>query len=376
DVAMTWVLDEQRRMLRDSAQSFLSDRAPVAHLRALRDANDPAGHSAQLWRGFGEQGYSATLVPEALGGLGLGVTEVALIAEQIGHTLAPTPFFSTAVLAAWLLKTAGSPEQQKAWLPRIAAADVVMALAADEHSRHRPALLNTTAARDGGGWRIDGQKLFVVDGHVADALIVAARADGGTALLLVPKNTPGLKIERTVMVDSHNAARARFDAVRVSSDALIGSVETGARLLEGTLDVGRAVAAVELLGLADEVFERTVEYLKQRKQFDRLIGEFQALQHRCAELFCDLELARAIVRQALKALDDADADAPLRVAQAKARASLSANRAVQEAVQMHGGIGMTDELEIGLFMKRARVLQELFGDAAFQMDRAALLNGY
>ena len=373
---MTWVLDEQQRMLRDSAQSFLAERAPVAHLRALRDANDRAGYSAQLWRGFGEQGYSATLVPEALGGLGLGVAEAALIAEQVGHTLAPTPFFSTAVLAAALLKSGGSPSQQKAWLPRIAAADVVMALAVDEQSRHRPALLNTTAAREGGGWRIDGQKLFVIDGHVADALMVAARADGGTALLLVSSNSPGLSVERTVMVDAHNAARARFDGVRVGSDAQIGAIETGARLLEGALDVGRAVAAAELLGLADEVFERTVEYLKQRKQFDRLIGEFQALQHRCAELFCDLELTRAIVRQALQALDDAADDAPLRVAQAKARACLTANRAVQEAVQMHGGIGMTDELEIGLFMKRARVLQELFGDASFHMDRVALFNGY
>jgi len=168
----------------------------------------------------------------------------------------------------------------------------------------------------------------------------------------------------------------RCDSVRVGADALIGAVESGARLLEGVLDVGRVVAACELLGLADEVFERTVEYLKQRKQFDRLIGEFQALQHRCAELFCDLELTRAIVRQALTALDDGSADASLRVAQAKARACLTANRAVQEGVQMHGGIGMTDELEIGLFMKRARVLQELFGDAAFQMDRAALISGY
>jgi len=373
---MTWVLDEQRRMLRDSAQSFLSERAPVAHLRALRDAHDAAGYSAALWHGFGEQGYSATLVPEALGGLGLGVSDAALIAEQIGHTLAPTPFFSTAVLVAWLLKVAGAPEQQKAWLPRIAAADVVMALAVDEQSRHRPAALATTAAREGGGWRIDGQKLLVLDGHVADALIVAARADGGTALLLVPRDTPGLKIERTVMVDAHNAARVRFDGVRVAGAALVGSVETGAGLLDGVLDVGRAVAAAELLGLADEVFERTVEYLKQRKQFDRVIGEFQALQHRCAELFCDLELTRAIVRQAVKALDDAAPEAPLRVAQAKARAALTANRAVQEGVQMHGGIGMTDELEIGLFMKRARVLQELFGDASFQMDRAAQLAGY
>jgi len=373
---MTWVLDEQRRMLRDSAQSFLAERAPVAQLRALRDASDPAGHSPALWRAFGEQGYSATLVPETHGGLGLGAADAGLIAEQMGHTLAAAPFMSTAVLGAWLLKIGGSPEQQKAWLPRIAAADAVVTLAVDEQSRHRPALLNTVAAREGGGWRIDGQKLFVLDGHVADALVVAARADGGTALLLVPKGTQGLKVERTVMVDAHNASRVRFDGVRVGSDAQIGSVETGGRLLESALDMGRVVTAAELLGLADEVFERTVEYLKERKQFDRPIGEFQALQHRCAELFCDLELLRAILRQALQALDESAAEAPLRVAQAKARACLTANRAVQEAVQMHGGIGMTDELEIGLFMKRARVLQELFGDASFHMDRAALMTGY
>jgi alkylation response protein AidB-like acyl-CoA dehydrogenase len=373
---VTWILDEQRRMLRDSAQNFLSERAPVSHLRALRDANDAHGHSPVLWRAFGEQGYSATLVPEAHGGLGLGVAEAGLIAEQIGHTLTPSPFFSTAVIAAWLLKSAGSAAQQQDWLPRIAAAETIVALAVDEQSRHKPSALATTAARDSSGWRLDGQKLLVLDGHVADAWIVAARADGGTALLLVPKGTAGVHVERTVMVDAHNAARLRFEAVRVGADALIGSVEHGAALLESALDVGRAVASSELLGLADEVFERTIEYLKQRKQFERTIGEFQALQHRAAELFCDLELTRAIVRQAQAAIDNAAADAPLRVAQAKARAGLTANRAVQEGVQMHGGIGMTDELEIGLFMKRARVLQELFGDAAFQMDRAALLSGY
>jgi alkylation response protein AidB-like acyl-CoA dehydrogenase len=373
---MSWILDEQRRMLRDSAQNFLAERAPVAQLRALRDARDAHGHDPALWRAFGAQGYSATLVPEAHGGLGLGVAEAGLIAEQIGHTLAASPYFSTAVLAAWLLKTAGSAAQQQHWLPRIASADAIMTLAVDEQPRHRPSMLGTRAARDSTGWRVDGDKLFVVDGHVADAWIVAARADGGTALLLVPKGTAGVHVERTVMADAHNAARLRFDGARVGADALIGSLEHGAVLLDGMLDVGRAVAASELLGLADEVFERTVEYLKQRKQFDRAIGEFQALQHRAAELFCDLELTRATVRQAQAAIDDTAADAPLRVAQAKARACLTANRAVQEGVQMHGGIGMTDELEIGLFMKRARVLQELFGDAAFHTDRAALLSGY
>ena len=374
---MTWILNEERRMLRDSAQSFLSERAPVGHLRQLRDSGDAKGYSPQLWADFAQQGYSAMLVPEDHGGLGLGVSEASLIAEQIGHTLAPTPFFSTAVLTAWLLKTAGTPAQQAAWLARIAEADTIVALAVDERSRHRSTAIETTAVRQDGDWKIDGRKLLVVDGHVAQAFIVSARTDtGAVVLLLVPAGTPGLQVERTVMVDAHNAARVTLDGVRVRADALIGSTDTGAALLEQVLDVGRVVAAAELLGLADEVFDRTVQYLKERKQFDRAIGEFQALQHRAAELFCDLELTRAIVRQAVAAIDEGAKNAPLLVAQAKARACLTANRAVQEGVQMHGGIGMTDELDIGLFMKRARVLQELFGDAAVQMDRVAALSGY
>ena len=373
---MSWVLDEQRRMLRDSAQAFVSENVPVAHLRALRDAADARGYSPALWRRFGEQGYAATLIPESHGGLGLGVCEAGLIAEQIGRTLAPTPFFSTAVLAAWLLARAGSVAQQQAWLPRIAAGDAVLALAVDEGPKHRPAALKTTAVRDGDGWRLDGAKVLVVDGHGADALVVAAQAEGGVALLLVPAGTPGLTVERTVMVDAHNAARVTLTGVRVDDAALIGGVADGRALLDGVLDVGRAAVASELVGIGDEVFERTVEYLLQRRQFDRVIGEFQALQHRAAELFCDLELARALVRQAQAALDAGAADGPRLVAMAKARACLSAQRAVQEGVQMHGGIGMTDALDIGLFMKRARVLQELLGDAGFHMDRAATMAGY
>lgn len=373
---MSWVLDEQRRMLRDSAQAFVSEKAPVAHLRALRDAADARGYSPALWRAFGEQGYAATLIPESHGGLGLGVCEAGLIAEQIGRTLAPTPFFGTAVLAAWLLARAGSAAQQQAWLPRIAAGDTVLALAVDEGPKHRPAALKATATRDGDGWRLDGHKTLVVDGHVADGLIVAARAEGGDGLWLVPVGTPGLTVERTPMVDAHNAARLTLAGVRLGDDARVGGLADGRALLDGVLDVGRTVIASELIGIGDEVFERTVEYLLQRRQFDRVIGEFQALQHRAAELFCDLELARALVRQAQAALDAGAPDAPRLVAQAKARACLSANRAVQEGVQMHGGIGMTDALDIGLFMQRARVLQELFGDAAFHMDRAALMAGY
>jgi len=373
---MSWVLDEQQRMLRDSAAAFLDERSPVSQLRALRDAADARGYDPALWRDFAAQGYSATLVPEAHGGLGLGVAEASIVAEQIGHSLAAVPFLSTAVLATWLLRKGGDAAQQAAWLPRIAAAETVLALAVDEQPRHRPDRIATTAVREGEGWRIDGEKLLVVDGHVAEMLVVAARGEGGVVLAIVPAGTPGLGVERTVMVDAHNAARVRLSGVRVGADAVVGGVAGGAALLEATLDVGRVIAASELVGLGDEVYDRTLQYLKERKQFDRIIGEFQALQHRAAELFCDLELSRAMVRQAARAIDRGQADAPLRVVQAKARACLSSNRAVQEGVQMHGGIGMTDELEIGFFMKRARVLQELFGDAAFAMDRAARLGGY
>ncbi len=373
---MSWILDEQRRMLRDSAQSFIGERLPVAHGRQLRDSADPLGYSLDAWRAFGKQGYAATLLPEAFGGLGLGVCEAGLIAEQLGHTLAPTPFLGTAVLAGWLLSRAGSGTQQQAWLPRVAAAQVVLALAVDEGPKHRPQTLATTAVRDGEGWRLDGHKRFVVDGHGADALIVAAQAADGVALLLVPAGVPGFTVERLSMVDARNAARVTLDGVRVGDDALVGSVGQGRALLDGVLDIGRAVLASELVGLADEVFERTVAYLQQRRQFGQLIGGFQALQHRAAELFCDLELARALVRQAQAALDAGTPDAARLVAQAKARAGLSATRAVQEGVQMHGGIGMTDELDIGLFMKRARVLQECLGDAAFHLDRAASMSGY
>jgi alkylation response protein AidB-like acyl-CoA dehydrogenase len=374
---MALTLNDEQRLLRDSAQSFLNARAPLAHLRGLRDARDATGFSRELWTEFAQQGYSATLVPEAYGGLGLGVVEAGLIAEQLGRTLTPSPFLSTAVLAAWALSQAGSEAQKARLLPRIAAADAVVTLAVDEHGKHRPTATATCATRDGARYRIDGSKLFVLDAHVADTLIVTARtgADALT-LFLVEAGAPGVEIERTAMVDAHNAGRVRFRGVVVDAAAVVGVIDGGAPLLERLLDVGRVVVAAQLLGVADEAFERTVAFLKERRQFDRLIGEFQALQHRAAALYCDIELTRAIVLQALQAVATDPAGAPLLASQAKARACLTANSAVQEGVQMHGGMGMTDAFDMGLFMKRARVLQELLGDVGFHVDRVAALRGY
>ena len=374
---MALTLTDEQRMLRDSVQAFLGARAPVAHLRELRDTADPAGYGRALWREFGAQGYSATLVPEADGGLGLGVVEAGLIGEQLGRTLTPSPFLSTAVLAGWVISQAGSPAQRARLLPAIAAADTVLALAVDEHGKHRPTAIATTSTRDGAGFRLDGSKLFVLDGHVAATLIVAARSGpDALTLFLVDAAAAGVAIERTVMVDAHNAARVRLDGVRVGEDAALGAVGAGAAWLEQALDVGRVVVAAELLGVADAVFARALAYLRERRQFDRPIGEFQALQHRAAELYCDIEMTRALVLKALQAVAAGPAQARLVASQAKAHACTTADRAVREGLQLHGGMGMTDACDIGLYMKRARVLQELFGDAGFHAERVATLRGY
>ncbi|MBE0620526.1 MAG: acyl-CoA dehydrogenase family protein [Burkholderiales bacterium] len=374
---MALVLNEEQGMLRDSVKAFLSERAPVAHLRKLRDSRDPVGFDRKLWLQFAEQGYSAVLVPEAHGGLALGAVEASIIAEALGRTLTPTPFLSTAVLAARAIARAGSATQQAELLPAIAAAETVIALAVDETSKHRPGAIAAKATRDGSGWRLDGAKTFVLDGHVAERCIVAARtAEGGLTLLLVDPRAAGVQIERTLMVDAHNAARLRFDGVRIGADALLGEAGAAGAVLDEVLDLGRVVVAAQLLGLADAVFELTLAYLKERRQFERAIGEFQALQHRAAKLYIDIELTRALVLGALQAMDADPAKAGLIVAQAKAHACTTANRAVQEGVQMHGGVGMTDEFDIGLYMKRARTLQELLGDAGFHADRVAAMGGY
>lgn len=374
---MALVLNEEQGMLRDSVSAFLGERAPVAQLRKLRDKRDAAGFDRELWRQFAAQGYSAILVPEAYGGLGLGVVEAGIIGEALGRTLAPSPFLSTAVLAARTLVRLGSQAQQERLLPAIAAAEIVIALALDESSKHRPAAIATRAERVGSGFRLDGAKTFVLDGHVAEELIVAARtSERGLTLFLVDAHAAGVHIERTLMVDAHNAARLGFEAVRVEAGAVLGEVDAASAALDEVLDLGRVVVAAQLLGAADAVFELTLAYLKERKQFDRYIGEFQALQHRAAELYIDIELTRAMVLAALQAMDKDPAKAVLKVAQAKAHACTSANRAVQEGVQMHGGMGMTDEFDIGLYMKRVRTLQELLGDAGFHADRVAAMNGY
>jgi alkylation response protein AidB-like acyl-CoA dehydrogenase len=379
---MALILNEEQTQLRDSAQSFLADKAPVAHLRKLRDERDATGFSRELWREFAQMGFCGLLAPEAQGGSGLGYVEAGIVMEAIGTHLTPSPFLATAVLGVTALMRGADPGRHAEFLSQIAAGELLLALAVDEGAKHRPREIALEAKRSGNGFALSGAKTFVVDGHVADRLIVAARTGGapgeadGLTLFLVDPKAKGVVIERTMMVDAHNGARIVFESAAVDADAVLGEVDNGWPLLESVLNVGRAAVAAELSGLGEAAFGRTVAYLRERRQFGRVIGEFQALQHRAAHLFSELEITRAAVLKALQTLDQHfDRAGPI-VAVAKARAGASATLAVQEAVQMHGGVGMTDAFDIGFFMKRARVAQELFGDSAFHADQLARLNAY
>lgn len=368
-------LDEDRIMLRDSAREFLTDKSSVSELRRLRDTKDKDGFSRDLWNSMKDMGWTGMLVDEAHGGSDFGHVGMALVCEEMGRTLTSSPFLSSAVMAATAIRRGGSEEQKKKWLPAIADTKAIIALAVDEGRKHSPEKTALKAELAGNAFKLNGDKTFVLDGHVADAIIVAARTEGepgdknGISLFLVDSKAPGVSIERVIGVDNRNSARVKFENVN-AVDAL-GETGKGFGLLENALNAGRAGVSAELLGVAGESFDRTVAYLKERKQFGKPIGAFQALQHRAAHLFGEIELLRSLVLAACVMLDKSPDAAGSAVSAAKYKACEVGKLAVSEAVQMFGGMGMTDEVDIGLFMKRARSAQELLGDAYFHADRYA-----
>jgi acyl-CoA dehydrogenase len=379
---MALVLNDDQKMIRDSADGFFKTEAPVAQHRKLRDTADATGFDKTVWAKMAEMGFAGVLVPEEHGGAGFGHVAAGLIMEAMGRNLSAAPMLSTGILGVTALTAAGTPEQQAKYLPLIAEGQRLFALAADEAARHNPAHVATTATPSGNGFKLNGVKGFVLDGHVADTLIVAARTSGdekdkdGITLFLVDAKAAGITIDRRSMIDSRNAARITLSNVQVDGADVLGPVGDGLAILDKVLDAGRACLAAEMLGVSSESFDRTIDYLKQREQFGQKIGSFQALQHRAAHLFCEVELARSATLRALTALDEKDERAALYASLAKAKSGEVAKLATNEGVQMHGGIGMTDDFDIGFYMKRARAAQETFGDIAFHGDRLARMMGY
>lgn len=373
--------NDDQAMLKDSAGDFMKNEAPVSHLREFRDKNCKDGFSHALWKQFAEMGFTGMLAAEEDGGLGMGNIEAGIVLEEIGRNLTPSPFLTTSVVGVTGLNSA-SKDMRDQWLPGIIAGETVLGIAFDEGPKFRPTNIAMKAERSGNGFKLNGKKQFVVQGASADMLIVAARTAGsagetdGITLFAVEKDTAGLSAEAARLVDSAMGAQVEFDNVEVTADAVIGEVDQGMEVMTKMLHAGQTGASAEMVGVGAGAMDMTVDYLKERKQFGRTIGSFQALQHRAAHLYSEMEIARSTVLKAQQLLDENDDGAPLMVSVAKAKTARAANLAVREGVQMHGGIGMTDEYDIGLYMKRDRALAEFMGDANYHANLVAEMIGY
>ncbi|WP_126176454.1 acyl-CoA dehydrogenase family protein [Tsuneonella rigui] len=374
--------DDDQAMLAETAQQFMGDEGAIGkQLRHWRDRECKDGFGHDLWKQMAEMGFTGIIVPEADGGLGMGHVEAGIVLEEIGRNLTPSPFLTSSVMAATALAAANEDARGR-WLPGLVSGDSVFAVAIDEGPKHRPERIATKAERSGNGFKLSGKKDFVVQGASADMIVVAARTSGadddeqGVTLFAVPKDAAGLGHNSVRLVDSSMASHLTLDGVELDGDAVIGEVDGGREVLNRVLDAGRVGAAAEAVGVARGSMDMTIDYLKQRKQFGKLIGEFQALQHRAAHLYSEVEIARAVVIKAQQLLDAGAENASLMASVAKAKVGKAAGLAVKEGVQMHGGIGMTDEYDIGLYMKRDRALAEFMGDVYYHADRVARMSGY
>ena len=373
------VLTEEQVMLKDAAKEWSAEKSPVAALRRLRDQGSSTGFDPEVWKEMGAMGWAGVVVPEAYGGSEFGYRSLGLILEETGRTLTASPLVSTGLIGVSALTLAGSAAQKDAWLAKFAGAEAVAALALDEHPHHAPAQITLKAVRSADGWTLTGEKLFVLDGMAADLFIVAARTscapgdESGITLFLAPSTATGLSRQPLQTLDSRVAANLKFQSVTLGADAVLGAPDQGFELLDQILDRARCGLAAEMVGSAAQAFDITLDYLKTRTQFGQLIGTFQALQHRAAKMFTALEMTRSCVEAALEAIDSDANDVRALCSLAKAKASDTLHLVSNEMVQMHGGIGMTDAHDAGLYMKRARVAEAMFGGASFHRDRYAKL---
>ncbi len=370
---MSLLPTEDEVMLADAARGFLDDAAPVSHLRGLRDAGQT--RDGTLWAQLAEMGWAGVLVPEAAGGSDMGFAAANVLSHEMGKTLATTPFISTAVIAATALRQVADERATDA-LRQIVGGTLTYALAIDDGPKHSPEATTLEARAEGNGFRLNGTKTFVVDGGDADRVLLLARTEGGLTLFDLPTDRDGIVKAGMPMIDSRDAAQLTFENVEATGDDVVGQVDDAMTVLRPALDAGQAAIAAEMAGLAAGAFGMTVGYLQERKQFGVPIGAFQALQHRAAHLWCEAEVTASAITHAGRMLDTDPDNASLAVSLAKARATQTATLAVQEGVQMHGGIGMTDAHDMGFFMKRARVAAEWLGDYSYHAERVAGLRGF
>ena len=379
---MKLILTEEQKFLRDTAKDFAQERTPITHFRALRDNKDETLWDKDIWQEMVNLGWSGILIPEEFGGSNFGVAGISVVLQEIGRTLTPSPLFSTGVLGAYALSNFGSQEQKEKYLPKIVSGEITTALAVDESSHHDPSKTVFMAKKSNEGYILNGKKTFVIDGASADVLIVLTRTSGssgelaGLTLFIVDSNSDDINRIKLDMADSRNYANIEFNDVNCNDESVLGAVESGGELVERILDIGRIAMAAEMLGNTESAFETTIEYLKQRKQFGVLIGTFQALQHRAAEMFCEIELTKSAVMAAVHGADENSNELQRLSSLAKTIAGETLHLVSNEAIQMHGGIGVTDEYDLGFFIKRSRVAEQIFGSSMYHTERYANLSGF
>jgi len=372
---MNFDLTEEQEMIVDQAAKFVANESPVVRFRKLRDTE--RGWEPEMWAKMAEQGWLAIALPEEQGGFGGSFVDVALILEQLGRGLVPEPFIASAVLAGGILSDIGTESQRDAYLSPMIEGQTTLAFAyAEKQSRYNLNDCLTKAEKSGDGWSLSGEKVWVLNGHAADQIIVAARTgggqfdDSGLSLFIIDGDTPGLTRIRVPGMDGQRTAVLRLDGVVVGAEQLIGREGEALEMIEKTIDRGAAAACAEGLGTVQELFERTIAYLKEREQFGVPIGSFQALQHKAVDMYAELELCKSAVILASIQVDNPDSEVrKAEVSAAKLQLADGGWLVQENAIQLFGGIGVTDEQDEGLFFKRLRVLNGLFGDADWHVGR-------
>lgn len=375
-------LTEEQSLIKDQAQSWVSEQSPVTQFRAMRDSGVDVAFTLDSWNAMVEMGWTGILVPEQYGGSDLGYLTFGVILEEMGRQLAAAPLFASALVGTSAILLGGSEDQQQALLPKVVDGSEILTLAVDESPRHAPASTALQASVGGDGFTLSGSKTFVLEGMAATTLIVAARTSGsagdreGITLFVVPTDAEGVSKQRMHTIDSRGFANIHFADVAVPASAVLGEVGNGAGILEGTLDRARAGLGAEMLGTAAQAFDMALEYLKTREQFGQVIGSFQALGHRAATLFTAKELARSCGEAALQAIDEGAENTAELVSLSMCKVGDFLHEMSNQVIQIHGGIGMTDEFDAGFYLKRARVLEALYGNQAYHRDRYARILGF
>ena len=379
---MKLILSEEQQFLKDTAKNFARDRTPVTHFREMRDSENSQCWDDAIWKEMVELGWSGILVPEKFGGSEFGMAGISVIMQELGKTLTPSPILSTSVLGVSTVDMLGSDEQKSNFLPKIVSGEVTTALAIDEGNHHSSFDIEATANLEGDHWILNGRKVFVVDGASADVILIVARTSGkagesnGISVFATNKDANGLNISKISTADCRNYANIEMSDLELDQNALLGEQDLAGETIEKILDLGRIAISAEMLGNTEEAFEVTVNYLKERKQFGVQIGSFQALQHRAAKMFCEIELTKSAVIAAMHAADEDSNELERLSSLAKFQAGETLHLVSNEAIQMHGGIGVTDEYDIGFYLKRARVAEQIFGTSEYHQARYANISGF